>query len=80
LNNQAYEFIKAFSEKIVHVHLHDNNADYDYHLGIGKGNINWVNIIRAFKRMRYPGIFIIESEDNIQESIKIIKSLLKVKN
>jgi len=76
INGQINEFIGRFQDKIVHMHLHDNNGNADSHLGIGCGNINWTRVINALKEINYEGALVIESKNNVGESIQILKNLL----
>ncbi len=77
INKQTYDFLERFSEKIVHVHLHDNLGDYDSHLGIGFGNIDWLRLIKALKKINYDGILLVESKKNIEESLRMLKNLVE---
>lgn len=76
INRQMSDFIKRFGSKIVHVHAHDNNGDADTHLGIGFGSIDWASIIKAIKGINYGGALVIESKDNVEESIQNLKRLI----
>ena len=76
-NNQIYEFIGKFPDRIVHTHLHDNHGDFDNHLGIGDGNIDWPRVIKAFKSIDYRGTLLIESEKSIEESLRKLETLLE---
>ncbi|MEM2913486.1 MAG: sugar phosphate isomerase/epimerase family protein [Candidatus Bathyarchaeia archaeon] len=77
INKQTYDFLEKLSGKIVHVHLHDNLGDYDSHMGIGFGNIEWLRLMKAFKKINYDGILLVESKKNIEESLEMLKSLIK---
>ncbi|MEM2111679.1 MAG: sugar phosphate isomerase/epimerase [Candidatus Bathyarchaeia archaeon] len=77
INGQIYELLSGFPDKIVHAHLHDNLGRFDEHLGIGQGNINWLNLIRKFKETNYKGTLIIESNKDIEESLKTLKTILE---
>lgn len=75
-NNQIYEFIERFPDRIVHTHLHDNRGDFDSHLGIGDGNIDWRSVVKALRGIDYKGVLLIESEKNIEESLRRLMMLL----
>lgn len=77
INKQTYNFLEKFPGKIVHAHLHDNLGNYDSHLGIGFGNIDWLRLIKAFKKINYDGILLVESKKNVEESIRMLKNLVK---
>jgi len=46
---------------IAHVHVHDNRGARDDHLEIGKGTINWRNVVAKLTQLNYEGILIDES-------------------
>ena len=75
LNNQISGFIKQFSGKLAHIHVSDNNGDKDMHLGIGYGNINWENVANLVKEAEYCKTIMIESIENLKESIKLLRRL-----
>jgi sugar phosphate isomerase/epimerase len=77
VNNQIYEFFEKVPEKIVHAHLHDNHGKTDEHLGLGDGNINWQNIIRAFRKIDFKGTLVVESEKNAKESVQKLWALIE---
>ncbi len=77
INNQIFEFLKHFPNKIVHAHLHDNRGSFDDHLGIGHGNIRWEEVIQAFKRADFKGTLTVESAENVQESLQILRELVR---
>jgi len=74
-SHQALEFIEKFSDKIVHVHASDNEGKYDAHRGIGHGNIDWKAIAEALKRIRYKGLIMLESIENIEESLQTMRRI-----
>lgn len=76
INGEINEFMERFRSKIVHIHVHDNNGDFDAHLGVGFGSINWVEAISAIKKMNYKGVLVIESKNNVEESIQALKKLI----
>jgi sugar phosphate isomerase/epimerase len=73
--HQTLEFIEKFSDKIVHVHASDNEGKYDSHRGIGHGNIDWKAIADALKRIRYKGLIMLESIENIEESLQTMRRI-----
>ena len=75
INNQIQDFIKQFSKKIVHMHVSDNNGDRDLHLGIGHGNIEWKTVTKAVKTADYGNLIMIESTDNIKESLHFLRKI-----
>jgi len=77
INGQIFRFIDRYAEKIVHIHLHDNHGDSDEHLGVGRGNIDWAEVIQALYEKNYRGALIIESEKDIEYSLEKIRSLTR---
>jgi sugar phosphate isomerase/epimerase len=77
VNNQINDFFDRLPEKIVHAHLHDNHGKTDEHLGLGDGNINWQNIVRAFKKIGFKGTLVVESEKNAKESVQKLWTLIE---
>jgi len=75
VNGQISDFIKRFSDKIVHVHASDNDGTFDSHLGIGEGNIEWTKVAKSLKRIKYQGIIIVESEEKVEESIQKLSKI-----
>ena len=75
LNNQIQEFIKQFSEKIVHMHVSDNDGKSDLHLGIGHGNIDWEKFAKLTKEADYGNLIVIESTDHVEESVQTMRRL-----
>ena len=51
--------IRRFSDKILHFHIHDYNGEQD-HLVIGKGKIDFDNIISILKKVNYCGTLMLE--------------------
>lgn len=62
------KFINQFHKLIC---LHDVKGENN-HLPIGSGNINFLKILKCFKKVRYKGPFILEffSRDELVESKK----------
>ena len=77
VNSQIYDFFERLPERIVHAHLHDNHGKTDEHLGLGDGNIDWLIIVRAFRKIGFKGTLVIESEKNAKESIQKLRVLLE---
>jgi sugar phosphate isomerase/epimerase len=75
LNNQIQGFLDQFSAKIVHMHVSGNDGTKDLHLGIGRGNIDWENFAKTVKKTDYGNLIIIESTDQIEESVQTMRRL-----
>lgn len=75
LNRQIQDFLKQFSQKIIHMHVSDNDGTNDLHLGIGYGNINWESVAKLVKEVEYGNLIILESTDHVEESLQILHRL-----
>ncbi|MFA5365333.1 MAG: sugar phosphate isomerase/epimerase family protein [Candidatus Bathyarchaeia archaeon] len=75
INNQIQDFVSQFAKKIIHIHASDNNGTQDQHLGIGKGNIDWKNFAKQLNDIKYRNIVMIESTENVTESIQFLQRL-----
>jgi len=76
VNGQISDFIKRFSDKIVHVHASDNDGTFDSHLGIGEGNIDWKKVADSLKNVNYRRVIVVESESGVGKSIETLKEFL----
>lgn len=74
-NGMVNEFVSDLG-KVVHVHLHDNKGRHDEHLELGKGNINWKEVIGKFKG--YKGRFVTEAR-TVEEGMASLKYLRNIK-
>jgi sugar phosphate isomerase/epimerase len=75
IGNQIQDFVSQFGKRIIHIHASDNNGDQDLHLGIGKGNIDWKTFAKQLKEIDYRNIVMIESTENVIESIQYLRKL-----
>ncbi|MFQ5758135.1 MAG: sugar phosphate isomerase/epimerase family protein [Candidatus Bathyarchaeia archaeon] len=75
LNNEIQDFIKRFSDKIVHVHVSGNNGMHDSHLGIGYGNIDWESVAKMIKEVGYSNVIMLESVEHVEESLQTLRRL-----
>jgi sugar phosphate isomerase/epimerase len=62
-------------DRISHVHIHDNVGKKDEHLPLGKGTINWKQVMD--KLSDYKGIFVTEMS-SIEEGIQCLEFLRKL--
>jgi sugar phosphate isomerase/epimerase len=67
LQSEVEQFLEHI-DKIYNVHLHDNFGRRDEHLVLGKGKIDFPNILEKLKN-NYSGNLIIES-NNLEEGIR----------
>lgn len=75
LNRQIQDFIRQFSEKIIHIHVSDNNGAHDLHLGIGYGTIDWERVAKAVKEAKYSNVIMLESIEYVEESLQTLRKL-----
>jgi sugar phosphate isomerase/epimerase len=75
LNRQIQDFIRQFSEKIVHMHVSDNDGAHDLHLGIGYGSINWETVAKEIKKAKYSNVIMLESIEYVEESLQTLRKL-----
>jgi sugar phosphate isomerase/epimerase len=77
------EAINVFKHRLVDVHVHDATLEKDYkkatHLPIGKGTINFSNVIQRLKEIKYDKWLTLEirgSEKEIAESKEHLERLI----
>ncbi|MGD0028751.1 MAG: sugar phosphate isomerase/epimerase [Candidatus Bathyarchaeia archaeon] len=54
------DVLRKFGSLTLALHLHDNNGVGDQHLPPGKGNIDWADVVKALREIRYEGCLNIE--------------------
>jgi len=75
INRDIHDFIKKFSKEIVHIHINDNDGIRDSHLGIGYGTIDWVDVARMIKEIKYSNIVMLESNEHVEESLQTLRKI-----
>ncbi len=75
LNHQIQDFIRQFSEKIVHMHVSDNHGTHDSHVGIGHGTIDWESVAKEIERIEYGNVVMLESIEYVEESLQTLRKL-----
>jgi sugar phosphate isomerase/epimerase len=77
--NRLNELVERFSTRIGHLHFSDNFGRSDDHLAIGKGTIDFPQLIRKIKAMGYDDSLTLEIfEDNrraLVQSRKLVEKL-----
>lgn len=71
-------FIYYFGDRVAHIHVHDNHGKHDEHLALGKGNINWKQVVYFLKKYGYDKTFTLEvfkSNKDLFKSLKYFKKL-----
>jgi sugar phosphate isomerase/epimerase len=76
LEGQIEPFFNLLTDKIVHFHASDNNGLDDQHLGIGDGQIDYNWFAQTLKKIGYDKSVIIESTNNVPESLRKLRQLL----
>jgi len=70
-NGLVSEFLEEMN-RFVHVHVHDNGGRTDEHLEVGKGTIDWKEVVAGLRG--YKGRMVIEAR-TIEEGTKSLKVL-----
>jgi sugar phosphate isomerase/epimerase len=76
LEGETEAFLRKLPKKIVSMHISDNMGEHDQHLGVGCGNIDWVQFAKILREINYEKTIIIEAVENVQESLYKIQKLL----
>jgi sugar phosphate isomerase/epimerase len=72
------EMIK--SKHLKHIHLSDNDGSFDNHEALGKGTIDFDNLLKNLNKIKYSGVLTIEVKNKaeILESLKFLQNKIKV--
>lgn len=76
VNGRVRAFMDKFGDKIVHLHASDNDGKQDSHLGVGKGTVDWQDFARAVRRIQFKGMVMIESVEDMKQSLQTLTQLL----
>jgi sugar phosphate isomerase/epimerase len=76
VNGRVRAFMDTFGDRIVHIHVSDNDGKQDSHLGVGKGTVDWQDFARAARRIQFRGIVMIESIEDVKQSLQTLTQLL----
>lgn len=71
------KYVTSFKNKILHIHVHDNHGKSDEHLPIGKGKINWRQVIKLLKKIDYEKTITFEIFSKSRKDV--VKSREKIK-
>jgi sugar phosphate isomerase/epimerase len=63
------EMLTRFGERIAHVHVSDNQGKRDDHLEIGKGNIDFREVVRKLRAVRYDATITLEVFDRDRQAL-----------
>lgn len=69
------DFLDLLADRISHVHIHDNMGKKDEHLPLGKGTIDWKQVMG--KLSGYKGIFVTEM-GSLEEGIQCLEFLKSI--
>lgn len=72
------DYISRFSGNIAHIHAHDNNGKEDEHLPIGRGSIDFNQVVDKLKGTGYNNTVTFEvfsSHEDAVKSMKLFKEL-----
>lgn len=79
----TFEEIMLLGDLIVHIHIKDRLINGP-NVQLGKGNVNWVDTIRAIDKINYKGIFILETPysslpiDDAKNNLLFITEIMRV--
>jgi sugar phosphate isomerase/epimerase len=76
LQGEVFDFIDMLGPKIKHVHVSDNEGLQDQHLPIGEGTVDWKVVMGALKKSGFDGWVVVESYNNMVESLSYLRKLL----
>lgn len=76
VNGDVKVFMDKLGDRIVHIHVSDNDGKQDSHLGVGKGTVDWQEFARAVRRIQFRGIVMIESIEDVNQSLQTLNQLL----
>jgi len=63
-------YVKLLGNKIEHMHMHDNHGELDEHLPIGKGKIDWEQVVRLLKKINYDKTITFEVFTSKKDAVK----------
>jgi sugar phosphate isomerase/epimerase len=70
----SYEAVQTFKSRILDVHVHDATKEKDYkratHLPVGKGTINFSDIVKCLRKTGYEGWLTLEIRGTEEEIFK----------
>ena len=70
--NRLNDFVKRFGNRLGHLHFSDNLGRFDDHLAVGKGTINFTELIKNIKAAGYDGSLTLEVFESDRR--KLVKS------
>jgi len=77
--NRLMQFVDRFGKQIGHLHFSDNFGKRDDHLAVGKGSINYAELVLSLKNIGYDDTITLEVFDPnrqmLVESREVIKDM-----
>jgi sugar phosphate isomerase/epimerase len=64
------KYLTRFSERLVHIHIHDNHGELDEHLPIGSGSIDFIQVVRWLKMIKYSRTITFEVFTSRRDSVE----------
>ena len=74
--NRLNDFVKRFGNRLGHLHFSDNLGRFDDHLAVGKGTIDFTELIKRIKAAGYDDSLTLEVFESDRR--KLVKSRLLV--
>ncbi|MDP3036073.1 MAG: sugar phosphate isomerase/epimerase [Methanobacteriaceae archaeon] len=64
------------SDRLRHIHLSDNDGSFDNHEALGKGTIDFDNLVENINKINYNGVLTIEvkNREEVLESLRFLKN------
>ena len=73
------DYIFTFKDKLEHIHIHDNHGEEDEHLPLGKGEIDFEQVIKWLNQINYDKTITFEvftSKEDAKDSMNLFRKLL----
>jgi sugar phosphate isomerase/epimerase len=71
------DYLEAFSDRLAHVHMHDNHGKEDEHLPLGKGKIDFPEVIRLLKDINYDRTITFEVFSSHADAVRSMRYFSK---
>lgn len=62
-------YTSTFGDRIRHIHIHDNHGKSDEHLPLGRGKINFDDVVRELKRINYDRTMTFEVFTSMKDAV-----------
>jgi sugar phosphate isomerase/epimerase len=74
-------YLRTFNPRLAHIHFSDNLGLGDDHIGIGQGLVNYVQVMRLLRRLKYSKSVTLEvysSRKDLRESLRIVRQIEEI--